>query len=60
VATIGCISKLNPSQHKTSEASVKLNIDGGINMGAKNWQISFKKFSIGLAVSSLMNVSVLP
>jgi hypothetical protein len=60
VATVGCNTKFGPPQSKSSKTSVKLNIDGGIKMDAKNWQISFKQFSIGMAVSSLMSVSVLP
>lgn len=51
--------KMSPQARK-NEVSINLSIDGGINMNMKKMQVLFKKLSIGVAVSSLMNMSVLP
>lgn len=59
-AVVKCVSEKIPPQLQKNEVSVKVNIDGGLNMNIKKMQVLFKKLSIGVAISSLMNMSVLP
>ncbi|WP_039916580.1 hypothetical protein [Cellvibrio mixtus] len=59
-AVVKCVSEKMSLQPKKNEVAINLNIDGGLNMNIKKMQVLFKKLSIGVAVSSLMNMSVLP
>lgn len=59
-AAVKCVSEKMSLQPQKNEVSINLNIDGGLNMNLKKMQVLFKKLSIGVAVSSLMNMSVLP
>jgi hypothetical protein len=59
-AVVKCVSEQKSPQPKMNNISVKLELDGGLNMNNKKMQFSFKKFSVGIAVSSLLSMSVLP
>lgn len=59
-AVVKCASERMFPQSQTNNVSVKLNIDGGLTMNIKKMQVAFKKITIGVALSSLMTMSVLP